>query len=237
MEILLYDTFANWGDRPNTRVASCLHERFGLPWDAECGQYQVNWTRDVGYAVQEAMSSFIARRAKLTTRPVAIHYRGDSAPTKKDLSEEQASQVCDHILALGRVPLLLDWRNTNLVASRTDVCTTGRKLFSQEWGRDAAYNAALIHQCEAFVGIDSGPAKCASSTNTPSLVTWIGHHPAIYHDPATNTTHLVPRSYHELEPVCNDRRVIDWFEKHYNVRKYDGDPVSEIKAWLTEVLK
>ena len=237
VEICLYDTWANWGDRPNTRVSSCLHERFGLPWDAACGRYQINWGRDVGYEMQAAMSSFIARREKLTTRAVAIHYHGDSSQAKKNLTDTQASQICDHILALGRVPLLLDWRDISPVANRADVCTTGRKSFSQEWGRDAACNAALIHQCEAFVGIDSGPSKCASSTNTPALVTWTGHHPAPFHDPAPNTTHLVPRGYHGLEPVCDDRGVIEWVEKHYNVRQYERAPVDEIKAWLTETLK
>src|SRR4051812_34516273 len=42
VQILLYDTWANWQDRPNTRVSSCLRERFGLEWDEECGRYQIN---------------------------------------------------------------------------------------------------------------------------------------------------------------------------------------------------
>src|SRR5271166_6650597 len=33
IEICLYDTWANWGDRPNTRVSSCLRDRFDLDWD------------------------------------------------------------------------------------------------------------------------------------------------------------------------------------------------------------
>ena len=98
-------------------------------------------------------------------------------------------------------------------------------------------NCAVIRQCAAFVGIDSGPSKCASSTDTPALVIWTGHHPAPFHDPAENTTHLVPRGYHGLEPVCNDAGVVAWFEAHHLVRQYDRDPVVEVGAWLREVLR
>ena len=97
-------------------------------------------------------------------------------------------------------------------------------------------NCAVIAQCEAFVGIDSGPAKCASSTNTPSLVVWTGHNPSAFHDPALNTTHLIPRGYAGLEPVC-DAGTIEWFEANYKVRFYDWDPVSEVRQWLRDTLQ
>lgn len=235
--ICLYDTWANWHNRPNTRVSSCLHEHFGMEWDRECGRYQVNVPRDTCYLVQEAMSYMTATRPKLNTRAVAVHYAGDSDRARKNLTDEQASAVCDHIIKLGRVPLLVDWRNESLLSNRTNVCTTGKCSYSREWGRDAGINTVVIGLCEAFVGIDSGPSKCASATDTPALVTWTGHHPAPFHDPAPNTTHLVPRDYHGLQPVCNDRGVIEWFEANYNVCQYDHDPVEEIKRWLTETLK
>lgn len=237
IQFLLYDTFAGWGDRPNTRVSSCLRERLDMDWDAECGRYYIEVSRDVGYEVQAGMSKFIARRNRLTTRPVAVHYQGDSAPHKKDLSHAQADQICDGILKLDHVPLLIDWRNTSPVANRIDVCTTGREHFAREWGRNVEYNTAVIHQCVAFVGIDSGPAKCASATDTPSLVVWTGHHPAVFHDPAPNTTHLVPNGYSNLPPVLGDTGVMRWFLENYDIRQYDDNPVPEINHWLKEVLK
>lgn len=205
--ICLYDTWANWGDRPNTRVSSCLHERFGLGWDAECGRYQVNISQNIRNLAADVVPKY----------SVALHYQGDSSKERKDLTNEQANAICDHIRSLGRIPYML-----------------GRHI---TLGYDAEVNCALISQCEAFIGIDSGPSKCASSTDTPSLVIWTGHHPAPFHDPAPNTTHLVPRGYHGLEPVCNNADVIDWFEKHYLVRQYEHDPVDEVGKWLKETLK
>jgi hypothetical protein len=209
--ICLYDTWANWQDRPNTRVSSCLHEHFGLPWDSECGRYIVNVTPQQ----REDTETILCGRDI-----VAIHHRGDSDKVNKDLTDEQAKRVCDHVLALGYLPLLINWRAWSVSA----------------WGGDAQRNCALIAGCRAFVGIDSGPSKCASATDTPALVVWTGHHPAPFHDPAPNTTHLVPVGYHGLRPVCNDPGVIGWFEAHHRVRKYEKDPVAEVGRWLTEVL-
>lgn len=227
-EIILYDTWANWGDRPNTRVSSCLHERFGLGWDAECGRYKV----EVGWGVCSA----IRMRLPSNARVVAVHYRGDSAKDRKDLTHAQAQAIFARVSALGRLTLLLDWRGEVNDYGGQRVNTTAR--WPKSWGGDAEYNCAVIRQCEAFVGIDSGPGKCASATDTPALIVWHGHHPAPFHDPATNTTHLVPEGYHGMFPVCDDAGVIAWFEANYNVRFYQpGDPVPAIEAWLGEVLR
>lgn len=227
VQIILYDTWANWGDRPNTRVSSCLHERFGLGWDAECGRYEIHIREEVRRQAREIVP-FGA---------VGFHYRGDSSPDRKNLSHTQAEGVVEAILSLGKIPLLIDWRHESPLRRRNDIWTTGDHSFSLDWGRDAEKNCAVISQCEAFVGIDSGPGKCASATDTPALIVWTGHHPAPFADPAPNTTHLVPVGYHGLFPVCEDAGVMAFFEQHYHVRQYQGDPVSEIERWLQEVLK
>jgi hypothetical protein len=206
VEVCLYDTWSNWGDRPNTRVSSCLHERFGLWWDAECGQYRVDVSQGVRHWAEDVV----------LPNSVAVHYQGDSDKARKDLSSLQADLICAHIRSLGCVPYML-----------------GRHIPK---GYDAEVNCAIIGQCRAFVGIDSGPSKCASATVTPALVTWTGHHPAPFHDPAPNTTHLVPSGYNGLEPVCSDSGVVRWFEANYNVCTYELDPVEEIKQWLTKTL-
>ena len=236
VQICLYDTWSNWGDRPNTRVSSCLHERFGMEWDSECGGYYVEVSPQAKGAARALVLPGSSYKWRIGNRVVAVHYQGDSSPTKKNLTNEQAATVCKEIEKLGCTPILLDWRNTSPLPDGHLVRTTGRMSLSREWGADAEMNCAVISQCVAFVGIDSGPAKCASATKTPSLVIWTGHHPAPFHDPAKNTTHLVPRGYHGLEPVCSDRSVIDWFERHYNIRQYDHDPVVEVGSWLKEVL-
>lgn len=192
-EIVLYDTRTNWTDRPNTRVVSCLHERFGLPWRAELGRYRIQPTPVV-----------------LPPRTVAVHYRGDSAPDLKNLSVECAERVCERVVELGRTPLILDWRPDPLVPKYGGVRGLGL------YGGSAADVCGVIAACEAFVGIDSGPAKCASATNTPSLVVWTRNNPEYFHDPAPNTTHDVPADM-ELGPFfrANYRTegVMTWLQK------------------------
>lgn len=205
VQIVLYDTWAGWVDRPNTRVSSCLHERFGIPWDPECGRYQVNVPPEV------------LNKVRIGSSVVAVHTVGNTAKDKKDLTHEQTAGVLAAVHRLGRLPLLLGNHNP--------------------WGSDAAYNCAVISQCEAFVGIDSGPGKCASATDTPSLIVWTGHHPAAYHDPAPNTTHLVPAGYNSVHPVRDDPGVVRWFSANYRVLEYVDDPVERVAAWLKEVLK
>lgn len=241
VQILLYDTWANWGDRPNTRVSSCLHERFDLGWDPECGRYHIEVspcaTEVVKILTQPRYISYKSRKQSSQSRVVALHYQGDSSPGRKNLSHEQAERIIKSIEDLSCTVLLLDWRDTSPLVDGYPVRSTGRLPMSRKWGGDAEMNCAVISHCAAFIGIDSGPSKCASATDTPALVVWTGHHPAPFHDPAPNTTHLVPRGYHGLEPVCHDRGVVDWFEAHYNVREYNADPVGEVAAWLREILK
>lgn len=230
VQIILYDTFANWSDRPNTRVTSCLHERFGIEWDPACARYEVQvssyvyrHTEDELFALMPGVKNLANERQ---FRCVVIHYLGDSDAVNKDLSHEQTVRICTHIVKLGRVPLLLDWRKN---------CRVEWQRWSYGPGGDAEYVCAVIAQCEAFVGIDSGPSKCASATDTPALVVWTGHHPAPFHDPAPNTTHLVPEGYHNLKPVMNDPGVVRFFEENYRVQKYT-DLVTGVESWLEETL-
>lgn len=238
--ICLYDTWCNWGDRPNTRVSSALHERFGLPWLPQYGRYCVYVSPDAeagaaalvhGVSQASALKELrYTKTMKVRRRCVAVHYEGDSSKSKKDLTHEQADRICATIEKLDCVPIILDWRSKCPLEYK-------RLRHPSDWGSNAENVCAVIRQCSAFVGIDSGPSKCASATDTPALVVWTGHHPAPFHDPAPNTTHLVPQGYHGLEPVCEDRGVIDWFERNYNVRQYEGCPVSQIQQWLAKVLK
>jgi hypothetical protein len=230
-QIVLYDTWSNWGDRPNTRVSSCLHERFGLEWDRECSRYMVEVTQQAITAVDALINhKGLFPNGAVRSSYVALHYQGDSSQTRKDLKEDDANSICEMIESIWHSPLILDWRHRSRLPYR-------RLRTPQHWGGDAEMVCAIIRQCRAFIGIDSGPSKCASSTDTPTLVIWTGHHPAPFHDPAPNTTHLVPVGYHGLEPVCNDKGVIRWFEENYNVRQYNGNLTTKVRDWLEEVLQ
>jgi len=249
VQLTLYETFPGFDDRPNTRVATCLREHFGMDWDAECGRYSVAVSESVALAIDGMMSPMIrsecrkinrrgsrsrTETARIRKPAVAIHYQGDTAKPAKDLTHEQARAICCIVEGFGQVPVLVDWRNQSPLAR--EFFSTGRYEATRKWGGDAEYNTALIAQCEAFVGIDSGPAKCASATDTPSLVVWTGHHPIMFHDPAPNTTHLIRWDHNAAPPVCGNKCVVDWFEANYSVRHYRDDPVNEVREWLKETL-
>jgi hypothetical protein len=136
VEILLFDTWAGWTDRPNTRVSSALHERFGMAWDAECGRYQINLTPDAEDAAEMLLrrGSKVAAGGRSTGRQsdrlVAIHYQGDTAQEKKNLTHPQGYGICVEVERLKCSPVILDWRGrSNLPYRRLSV--------PQEWGRDA----------------------------------------------------------------------------------------------------
>ena len=247
IDIVLYDRFAGWPDRPNSRVTSCLHERFGMAWDRECAAYEVNVTPDARTHASNFLC-YVDGRMFLTgfrsadfpkSKVVCIHYQGDSAKDRKDLTHEQAAEICAEVIRLGRVPLLLDWRNTSPLPDQKTVHTTGRLSTSAAWGGDAQMNCAIISQCEAFVGIDSGPGKCASATTTPALICWTKQHPALYHDPCPHTTHLVPHDHRQNELLKGNAAVADFFEREYAWRSYvsEKDLVWNVKDWLGETLK
>lgn len=224
VQIVLYSTWNGWRDRPNTLTSDVLHRHFDLPWDRECGRQRINVSENAELRIKMTYG-------KLLERSVAVHYEGTTSQDRKNLTCEQADRICCHIDGLGYTPLLLDWQYRCLLPRH-------HKLRApSSWGNDAEMVCGVISQCRAFVGIDSGPSKCASATNTPSLVVWTGHHPAQFHDPSPNTTHLVPSGYHSISPVNNDEGVIAFFEKNYDAHLYRDDPVDQVKVWLSEVLK
>lgn len=177
-------------------------------------RFALDWRADCGrYRIN--VSESVKRWATncVPVNAVALHYQGVTARDKKDLTDAQAEAICDHIRTLGCVPYFVG------------------KL---PLGYNAEVNCAAISQCRAFVGIDSGPAKCAGATDTPSMIVWTGHHPAKYYDPAPNVDHLISVGSHKL---CPDNDALKWFFMNNRAWYYDRDPLVGVKDWLTEVLK
>lgn len=213
-KVHLPDACVPYPDRPSTKVVFALRQLFRLDYDPSLGRYSVfvdgmekNWARN------EAPHA-----------DVVFHYRGESHPQKKDIAPWQVEEMIKTVRSRGRFPAVLDWR----------------KQHKGQWGLsppDTGCLAALIERCEAFVGIDSGPSKIASAFDTPALVCWTGHSPARYHDPAPNTTHLVPEGWEKMPP-CNEEGVADYFREHYLFRTYKNtlDMVEKAQEWLSEVL-
>ncbi len=248
--ITLYDTWHWFTDRPNTRVTSCLKQHFGIEWDRECAKYEINVSPGMTWFAKNIVESTVPFYLH-DTPIVALHYQGTSLPQNKDLTDEQAINILTTIRRLGFVPLLIDWKAKSVIKEVLD--DRGVHIYSvrprgnegswyghdSSWGGNPHLNAAIINRCVAFIGIDSGPAKCASATEVPTLVIWTKHHPAQFHDPASNTTHLVPRDFHSLDPVNQNKGVIKWFDENYKCRFYDKNPNSmeyEVETWLERTL-
>lgn len=230
IQIILHEVWRGYSNKPNTRVSYALDKFFDIPWDSECAKYHIH-IDSMSAIAASAMLYGCTRLGEVRNkrRCVAIHYQGDSVPSKKNLTHSQIENLCNFIEDIGCEPIIIDFRNRCLIKNQ-------RRLSSPlHWGRDAQMNAAVIAQCAAFIGIDSGPAKCASATDTPSLVIWTGHHPAQFHDPAPNTTHLVPHDHHTRLPVGSDE-VVDWFKTNYNVLTYTLDPIAQAESWLYATL-
>ena len=221
VELLLYDNWSNWSDRPNTRVSSCLHSIFNMGWDPECGRYQVRVSAESAEAARTLLAGDTSGR-----RCVALHYMGDSSQDRKNLSHEQAAAICAAVEDCGFAPIILDWRKKCPLEKYRRITTPAH------WGADAEMICAVISQCAGFIGIDSGPAKCASSTETPSLVIWSGHNPIPFHDPAPNTVHLIREGYWDLYPAVTNGSVIEWFERHNEVRWFDDEFIGGVRNWL-----
>jgi ADP-heptose:LPS heptosyltransferase len=237
-----YENYLHFGDRPNSKITNCLQEVFGLGWDRELARYEIKLSGDCRGKVANYLRSIGCREvAAEKYNAFVIHYEGNTSTWKKNLSHWQAKVLIDHALAAGRVPVLLDWDGRSPLADNKRVFRppVGKGDIWGEFGSgDAETIAALIHMAEAFVGIDSGPGKCASATGTPSLSIWRDHSPVQFHDPCPTTMHLVPADWRSVPP-CEDNQVASFFEAHYRFRVYrgDGGMVDAAREWLSEVLR
>ncbi len=237
-----YENYAGYPDRPNSKVTNCLAEVFGLGWDADLGSYEIR----LGAAVRQKACDYLRGIGCKEIAPekfnaVVVHYEGNTSIWKKNLKHWQARGICDFIIRSGRVPVLLDWDGRSPLPDGKSVFCPGCGN-DDIWGGfgsgDAALIAALVHCAEAFVGIDSGPGKCASSTRTPVLIVWRDHHPVQFDDPNPTTVHLIPSDWQRLPP-CEKPGVAEFFEKHYRFETYHGGEhglVGGVRSWLARTL-
>jgi Glycosyltransferase family 9 (heptosyltransferase) len=236
-----FENYCCYTDRPCSKITNCLAEVFGLNYDLALGRYEIRLsaaTRERAQAYYRSIGASHIGGEKW--RVVVMHGEGNTSSFKKNLKQFQIQSMLEFVRQSGRIPVLLDWDNRSpLPDQKTIFCPRPAK--DDIWGGfgsgDAEMIAALIHCAEAFVGIDSGPGKCASATNTPTLICWMGHHPIQFHDPADNTIHLIPKDWRNISPA-NHAGVADWFVRHYQFRTYDGEwgLPEEGKRWLGEVL-
>lgn len=238
-----YENYSCFEDKPNSKITNCLAEVFGMGYDASLGRYRVEISDEARCRARAYLESIgvPAVFGGHKYAAVLLHYEGNTSTWKKNLKHWQAKVLCDQIVRSRRVPIVLDWdRRSPLPDQETIFCP--RPGESDIWGNfgsgDAAVIAALIELAEAYLGVDSGPGKVASATSTPALIAWRDHHPIQFHDPAPNTTHLLPTNWQKLPPVIDRPGVGRYFEKHYKFTTYHGEfgLVEEAGSWLRGIL-
>jgi hypothetical protein len=233
MDLELHEAWKRYPDRPCNKITYFIPMTFGIDYDASLGTYQVNVSEEVARRVRKWL---VAQCPDLNGRfnAVILHYQGGSHSPRKNIDHWQAEQIIDAIRQSGRTCILWDWKGSQL-----EGCV---RVPDQLWGGfgdgDAETMAAMIRLCEAFVGIDSGPGKVASSTTTPSLIVWTAHFPLRYHDPAENTTHLVRHDWRESCPIEGDPGREAYFRSNYDFISYRGehDLVGQTCRWLEKTL-
>jgi len=236
-----YENYSRYEDRPNSKITNCLTEVFGIDYDPSLGRYEVHPTDDA----KERARNYLRSTGAQETAPdkfqaVIIHYEGNTSTWKKNLKHWQGQALAQKALLLGRVPIVLDWDGRSPVPDdKTIFCPRpGKEDVWGGWGSgDAGVITAMIAMAEAYVGIDSGPGKCASATDTPTLIVWREHHPVQFHDPAPNTTHLLPHNWRTIPPA-ERLPIADFFLKHYQYVEYGGDfgLTDTATDWLARVL-
>ncbi len=242
VDLSWFENYNRYGDRPNSKVTNCLHEVFGLPWLPHLGSYEIAVGPPHLLRARHFLTACGATEDEAGRFNVVIlHYEGNTSPSKKNLGHWQARALIDTVIANGKIPVLLDWDRRSPLPDQKTVFNPGcgdNDIWGGFGSGDAATIAAMVRLSQAFIGIDSGPGKVASSTDTPVLICWRGHHPVQFHDPALTTTHLVPAGWRSLSPCDNEKAVQDFFERHYKYRAYDGEHglVGEAVRWLEAAL-
>lgn len=238
-----WENYNHERDQPNSKVINCLKEVFGIAWDPALGRYEVR-VRDA--ALRRAMCYLQSIGCQQYDdggfNAIIIHYEGNTSAHRKNLRHWQAASLCEMAIRAGRIPIILDW-------DKRSPLPDGKRIYNPPtgagdiWGGfgsgDAETIAALIGLAEAYVGVDSGPGKIASATDTPSLICWTGHHPLQFHDPAPNTMHLVPDDHRHMNPLNGDEQMLAFFTAYYQHATYTNGAhglVREAQRWLGSIL-
>lgn len=235
------ENYNGYNDRPNSKITNTLHEIFGLDWDKELAQYEIQ-VGELAFAKARGWLQKIGAIEKDGKfNAVLFHYNGNTSPVRKNLGNWQIEFLINQCFAAHRIPVILDWDGRSPLIDQKRVFNPAPGV-DDIWGGfgsgDAETLAALIRLSEAFVGIDSGPGKVASSTETPTLICWTGHHPIQFHDPAPNTTHLIPDRHLDMGPIKDKPDLQRFFNEHYRYTTYghDSDLVSKAEEWLMGTL-
>jgi ADP-heptose:LPS heptosyltransferase len=172
---------------PSTKPTRCILEEFDFCPKPEFYYYEI-----------EPRPEMIAKAKEFADNlgPYGIvHYEGVSTPEDKNLSHEEAADMCEFLKSKKLTPVLFDLNGRSPVGRQTGIyhLTGTNNLFD---GQRRYCEADLIHQlmsnAKIMFGIDSGPEHIAAATETPTYIVWTFHNPMFCIDPSPNVSHIIP---------------------------------------------
>lgn len=233
-----FENYNGYTDCPNTKVTNCLREVFAVEVDPALLTYKLHTDPAlVGRAEHYLKSIGCKKLDNGRYNAVCIHYEGNTSTERKNLTHAEARATVKAVQACGHVPVILDWDSRSPIPDQRTVFNPGvgeGDLWGNFGSGDAVVITALVSLCSLYVGIDSGPQKCAGATDTPAIGVWTKHLPVQFMDLCPNFTHLVPWNYHQLPPA-NQPAVRGYMEKAYRLRPY-ANLLSELPAEVAHVL-
>jgi ADP-heptose:LPS heptosyltransferase len=242
VDIGFFENYSNYQDRPNSKVTNCLQDVFNIPYDSTLSRYYCHLSEDARRTAAAYLRSIGAKEGEDGRfNAVILHYLGNTSPAKKNLAHWQAAALCKTAIKAGCIPVILDWDNRSDLPDQKTIFNPkagDHDIWGSFGSGDASVIAGLITLSRAFVGIDSGPGKVASATDTPNLSCWVGHHPLQFHDPSPSTWHLVPQDHRQMPPCNGNLRMVDYFFKNYQFFTYAGEHglVAKATEWLAGAL-
>lgn len=202
-------------DCPNTKAARSLMYDFQITPDPELFRYSF----EIRPEDQAQADKYIKEELPQGKPFHLLHWQGISKPEEKDLTLEEAKNICETIIENGATPVVLDWGrgSESFVDNKRIFCPArGHWLWKDQIQPNCGIVAGLINRAEAMVGIDSGPEHIAGAFDLPVSIVWRNHHPLFCYDLASNVTHLVPTENQYMIPLELD----DYFHNNYNVVYY-----------------
>lgn len=229
-----YEPDASYAGIPSTKAEKCLLEMFNIQPNPEWCRYYINIGGEARAAATKYLRDIRCHRLESGKyNAVVVHYFGNTATENKNLSHQTARAICDTAIALGMRPVVLDWeRRCPWVDNASVFCPGVDDPLWQSIGTgDAERIAALIDSASLYIGIDSGPDHIAGATTTPTIITWVRHHPIHYYGLADNVTHLVPENHADY--VRGDKAVgLKSFDDLYRYEVY-----SDVTNGITKAMR
>ena len=190
--------------------------------------------RDVRLSLRDHLekhhTDLVAEFTAALPRPlILVHTKGNTMTDAKNLDDATTRKLYLELLDRCEGTLiLLDWDQ------RVPKLNHGRvRHLLDDWSRlSTSQMVALIDAADLVLGIDSGPAHVARFTDTPVLVVWRQHHPAVYSLPRPNHAHLVPRGpFHRSNTTLRTEfNLIESDAEHVSAAEIATSAIRMLKA-------